>query len=202
MNRDDLLSLLPEWFKRVIEYPEIMAAYAKALSSLDGNIEQLWKNKYLQTCDEPTLALYEKLLKITPSGTDSIEYRREIALNKYSMIVPFSEDFLRDRLDVIFGAGGYELVIDSPNQTAELSVIRTVPRGLSIFFDLWYGIAPAQMEVTAKEDITSDTEGFRVIAGAVESGVSTDISQNVWKSIIRNRRYYAGVIKSDVSVHI
>jgi hypothetical protein len=202
MNRDDLLSLLPEWFKRVIEYPEIMAAYAKALSSLDGNIEQLWKNQYLQTCDEPTLALYEKLLKITPSGTDSVEYRREIALNKYSMIVPFSEDFLRDRLDVIFGAGGYELVIDSPNQTAELSVIRTVPRGLSIFFDLWYGIAPAQMEVTAKEDITSDTEGFRVIAGAVESGVSTDISQNVWKSIIRNRRYYAGVIKSDVSVHI
>ena len=202
MSKDELLALLPDWFKRVIEYPEIMAAYAKALSDVEKNIDQLWKNQYLQTCDEPTLALYEKLLKITPSGSDSVEYRRSIELNKYSMIVPFSEDFLRDKLDEIFGEDGYTLVIDSPNQTAELSVVRTVPRGLSIFFDLWFGIAPAQMEITAKEDIESEIDGARVFGGAVTSDINTDISQNVFKSVIRGTCYYAGVVSNAAVIHI
>ena len=67
MNSNDLLIMVPEWFQKVIEYPEIMKAWVYALNQLDGNIRRLWDNQYIQTCDEATLAQYEKFLGIVPS---------------------------------------------------------------------------------------------------------------------------------------
>ena len=159
--------MVPEWFRRVIEFPEIMKAWAYALNQVDGNIKKLWDNQYIQTCDEETLSQYERLLGIIPSGSDTLEYRRSIVLNKFSMIVPFSEGFLRSRLDEMYGADGYTFEVSSEDLTATLSITSWVPRGLEIFFDLWYGVAPAHIAITATEDFFSEvgceTEHFGAV---------------------------------------
>lgn len=172
---NELLIMVPEWFQKVIEFPEIMKAWKYALDQFDGNIKQLWDNQYIQTCDEATLSLYEKLLGITPSGTDTLEYRRAIVLNKYSMMVPFSEGYLRSRLDEMFGADGYTLTIDSATSTASIVITSSVARALSIFFDLWYGIAPAHIEIDASENLNTTLEGEQYYGAVIVSSVVNTI---------------------------
>lgn len=171
MNKDELLEMLPEWFQKIKEYPEIMAAWAYALSVLGSHIIILWANQYIQTCDEATLSLYEKLLGIIPSGSSTLEYRRAIVMNKYSMMVPFSEGFLIDRLNEMFGEDGYVLTIDSENCTADIVLTTSVARAKSIFLNFWYGIAPAHVEITAHEEAESEIDGAQYFGGAVMSQV-------------------------------
>ena len=171
MNSNDLLLMVPEWFQRVLEFPEIMKAWAYALGVVDGNVKQLWDNQYIQTCDEATLSLYEKLLGITPSGTDTLAYRRAIVLNKYSMTVPFSEGYLRTRLNDMFGEDGYELTIDSETSTVTLVISAAVPNALRMFFDMWYGIAPAHLHIIASESLNTLLEGAQYYGAVITSSV-------------------------------
>lgn len=167
----DLLMMVPQWFQRVLEFPEIMKAWEYALDQVDGNIKQLWDNQYIQTCDEPTLALYEKLLGIVPSGTDTLEYRRAVVLNRYAMTVPFTEIFLRQQLDGMFGEDGYTLNIDSSTCSATLEITTYVARARMIFFDLWYGIAPAHIEMDCWENLNTLIDAEQFYGAAVASVV-------------------------------
>jgi hypothetical protein len=175
MNSNDLLVMIPEWFQRVLEFPEIMKAYAFALNEVEGNTLQLWNNQYIQTCDETTLSEYEKFLGIVPSGTDTIEYRRMIVLNRYSMMVPFSEGYLRSRLDEMFGADGYELNVDWQTLEASIEITASVARARLIFLDLWYGVAPAHVAIEAVEHLESDVDGEQFFGGAFFSTVINNI---------------------------
>ena len=171
MNSNDLLLMVPEWFQRVLEFPEIMKAWAYALEMVDGNVKQLWDNQYIQTCDEATLSTYETLLGITPSGTDTLAYRRAIVLNRYSMMVPFSEGYLRARLDDMFGEDGYTLDINSETSTVTVEITATVQRALQMFFDLWYGIAPAHLHIIASEALDTLLTGSQYYAAVITSSV-------------------------------
>lgn len=166
---NELLTMLPEWFQKIKEYPEIMKAWSYALSDLDINIKKVWDNQYIQTCDEETLSLYERLLGITPSGT--LEYRRAIVMNRYSMIVPFSYEFLIERLNEMFGQDGYVLTIDSENNTADIVITSSVARAKSIFLNFWHLIAPAHIEVSAREEAQTDIDGEQYFGGVVMSQV-------------------------------
>ena len=171
MNKDELLAMLPEWFQKIKEYPEIMAAWADALTGVEDNIKRVWANQYIQTCDEATLSLYERLLGITPSGGQTLEYRRAIVMNRYTMIVPFTYEFLVERLNEMFGQDGYVLTIDSANNTADIVITSPVARAKSIFLNFWHLIAPAHIEVTAREEAHSDIDGEQYFGGVVMSQV-------------------------------
>ena len=158
MNSNDLLIMIPEWFQRVLEFPEIMKAYAYALGDLDGNVKQLWDNQYIQTCDEKTLELYEKLLGITPPGTETLEYRRAVALNKYSMTVPFSIGYLKSRLDQIYGNN--EIVVDSENCELTITLYESDYSNIVTVYQLLYDIVPSHIdfEVIYQNEVLVDDD--------------------------------------------
>lgn len=151
---NDLLTMIPIWFQRVLEFPEIMKAWKFALDEVDGNIKHLWDNQYIQTCDEPTLALYEKLLGITPSGTDTLKYRRAVVLNRYSMTVPFSIGYLKSRLDQIYGDNSVE--VDSVNSILTVTLYENENDNIDSVYQLLFDIVPAHIEVRLLKQSTMD----------------------------------------------
>lgn len=179
MNRDELVAMLPKWFQQIIEYPEIMAAWADALSAFDGNIKALWENQYIQTCDEATISMYEHLLGITPSGTDTLEYRRQMVLNKVAMVAPYTEGYLRTQLDEMFGADGYTLTIDSTTSTGNIVITSPVPRSPNLFFNFWYGIAPAHIKMDAHQEAETEIDGQQYYGGVFVSSVTHYIRDHV-----------------------
>lgn len=142
----DLILMIPEWFQRVIEFPEIMKAWEYALDQFDGNLNQVWDNQYIQTCDSDTLSLYEKLLGIIPSGTDSLEYRRAVVMQKYSMTVPFSIGFLKSMLSQIYGDNSVS--VDAINSALLVMLYESANENLDSVWQLLYDIVPAHIAIT------------------------------------------------------
>ena len=110
---ETLRGQLPEYFRPIIEFREILKAHGYSLDKLDETSEKVKDNNYIATCDEETIAYYEKLLGITYRFGDTMEYRRARVLQKYNTIVPFSIEFLRDKLTELYGEDGYEMSVDS-----------------------------------------------------------------------------------------
>ena len=51
----DLMRLLPEYFRPVLEFKQIMEAHGKALEKAEQEIRQLGRNCFIQTADAATL---------------------------------------------------------------------------------------------------------------------------------------------------
>ena len=150
---------------RIKEYPEIMQAYTAALDDMEINIGQIRDNMFIQTCDASTIALYEQLFGITPQPGDTLEARRNRVLNRLSMVVPFTERYLRARLDEMYGAGNYTLTVDPTTSSATMAINDFISQGIELFCDLWYHTAPAHVALDVHEDITTDIDSDMYFGG-------------------------------------
>jgi len=167
-TKDDLVALLPELFQKVIEYPEIMKAWAKGLDMAGGSEQQIWDNLYIQTCDEATIAQYETLLNLVPAPGDSLEVRRTRVMSRLAISIPYSERKLRSIFDELYGPGNYTLTVDHVNQTADMVFNVQINNAMLDFCTTWYMMAPAHMAFTVSEDITTDIDGDMYFGGCVE----------------------------------
>ena len=95
-----LLEELPNYFKSVLEYKEILKAQGYIFDQLEVEIARLYANLYISTCDEQTIAYYEKKLGIVQRFGDTLEFRRSRVLQRFNITVPFSEGFLKEKLTV------------------------------------------------------------------------------------------------------
>lgn len=167
MNSNDLLIMIPVWFQRVLEFPEIMKAWAYALDQFDGDVKKVWDNQYIQTCDEATLSLYEKLLGITPSGTETLEYRRTVVWNKYSMIVPFSIGFLKERLTQVYDNN--EVEVDPVNCVLTVDLYESGTGSVDSVYQLLYDVVPAHIEIRLIKQGLVDIEDNAYVGSYVGS---------------------------------
>ena len=173
ITKDELLNLLPDFFKNVLEMSETMAAYAKALDDAEKAIGRLWDNQYVQTCDEATIALYEQLLKLTYNVGDSLEVRRNRVMNRLLLVYPYSERLVRSRLDELFE--DYELTVDSQTSSATMVIKSFTEQGVKLFLELWYGVAPAHIDINVYEDIVRKITGPLYFGGSVSTLVYRNI---------------------------
>lgn len=171
MTTQDLIELLPEFFVKIKEYPEIMKAWTAALDDAEGNMNQLLDNLFVQTCDAATIALYEQLFWIVPQPGDTLEARRNRIMNRLSMVVPFTERYLRARLDEMYGAGNYTLTIDPTTSSATMAINDFIDQGIELFCDLWYRTAPAHVALDVHEDIVTDIDSDMYFGGMCQQTI-------------------------------
>lgn len=118
----DLLSLLPLYFRAIKDFIAIMKTENIELEQFETYLWQVLANFFVQTCDEPTLRYHESLLRIKTLPGDTIAFRRLRILNKYNNTPPFTLPVLKERLNMLFGAGNYTLVVDYAESHVSLTV--------------------------------------------------------------------------------
>ena len=174
-TQNELVAMLPQFFKDILEYPEIMKAWAKGLDMVGLSGQQVWDNLYIQTCDSDTLSIYEGYLKLTPAPGDSLEVRRARVLARLMIAIPYSERRIRVLFDEMYGAGNYTLIVDSINSEVTMDLQVHIEEGVLLFCTTWHEMAPAHMAFTVKEDITTDIDNGLYFGGAVRETIYTNI---------------------------
>lgn len=107
-----LLELLPEFYREVKDYQQIMGTEEDELEQLAEFVNEVHDNFFLQTIDESMAADWEALLGIANSGDATIEFRRARILNRISMKPPFTLPFLYQKLDELIGPGKWTVAVD------------------------------------------------------------------------------------------
>ena len=72
--------------------------------NLKPDIKQSYKNTYVITSNEQRISRYEEIFSIVPDvNTETLEFRKERILNRLISQIPFTEEYLQQKLDVIIG---------------------------------------------------------------------------------------------------
>jgi hypothetical protein len=152
--QETLMEQLPDWFKPVLEYIELMKAYGTELDGLDANARLVYYNQFIQTCDVKTMSVWERLFGLTVQTGDTIEFRRSRLLQKFSQTLPYTIWDLRARLTELFG-NDYTLTVNP--QTCTITIIVTSDRygAIDLLYGLIWDVVPAHLRVNANQQITN-----------------------------------------------
>lgn len=146
VNFPDLLQHLPEWFKPVLEYKEIMKAHGYSYSVVDGEARAMLMDFFIQTCDLETLRYYEKLLDIAYQSDQTIEERRAQVLALIGATQQFTEIYFRQRLAALVD-DDYSLTVDPVRSVMDLSIGANRYAVLETIFRLCYSVVPAHIDI-------------------------------------------------------
>lgn len=163
-----LMNQLPGYFKPIIEFQEIMKVHGDSLGSVDRESAHLQANFYISTCDESTIAYYEKLFDIKCRFGDTPEFRRERIIQKFKTITPFSIGFLENKLKELYGADGYIMEVDPVLCTLKIKIVSDRYGAVDLLYDLLWDIVPAHVKIVANQETTNFVPGRLYAAGAVE----------------------------------
>ena len=112
----DLLSLLPPWYREVLDYQEICGTEQAQFEALAAEIVGVADNFFFQTMDENAVSQWEQIFGIIPNpDTESLAFRRARVLNRVSTRPPFTLSFLYQKLDELIGPDIWTVTVDYPN---------------------------------------------------------------------------------------
>lgn len=117
MPETNICKYYPHWFRRILDFQCLCRSEGEELRYLAEAMDQIHKNLFVQTMDEGTTAQWEAILRILPTPEESLEFRRLRVLNRLALRPPFTLIFLREKLDLLFGPGNYQVEVDYPNYT-------------------------------------------------------------------------------------
>ena len=162
----DLMMILPKYFRPVLEFKELMKTDGMVLDNLEKDIRKLRDDFYIQTADKESLAEMEKQFSIVAKPGETMDYRRQRLLSKYNTIVPFSIEFLRDRLTELFG-DDYTMQTDPAACTITISVTSSRYEAVDLLYDLLWDIIPAHLKIIANQQVDNYVSGSLYAAGIV-----------------------------------
>lgn len=114
----DLLSLLPPWYREVLDYQEICGTEQAQFEALAAEIVGVADNFFFQTMDENAVSQWEQIFGIIQNpDKESLAFRRARVLNRVSTRPPFTLSFLYQKLDELIGPDIWTVTVDYPNYT-------------------------------------------------------------------------------------
>lgn len=159
------MKLLPEYFRPILEFKELMKIDSLTLDELEKLVERVYKNNFIQTADAATLKSYEGWFGITYIPGETLEYRRQRIMQMFTTFPPFSEGYLRNKMSELYG-NDYTLEVD-PAKSALKAIITSSKYGaVDLFYGLIWDIVPAHIDVTVNHQVTNFLTG-RIYSAAV-----------------------------------
>ena len=113
----DFLSLLPPWYREVLDYQQICQTEQERFETLAGEVAAVADNLFFQTMDTTAVSQWEQIFGITPNPNETLEFRRARLLNRISTRPPYTLRFLSQKLDALIGPGEWNVSVDYPNYT-------------------------------------------------------------------------------------
>lgn len=109
----DLMQYVPHIYDGFLETNEIISAENKLFDELADKTADTINSQFVLTAQHSGLVRYENLFGIKANtAIESIDFRRQRIINRFSTRGPFTIPFLRGKLDSIIGAGQYNLYVD------------------------------------------------------------------------------------------
>lgn len=141
----DLREYLPEVLKDVQEMRAIMEAETPEVQAIWDACEDCMNDQFIMEATENGVARREKMLKITPFATDTLDDRKLRLLSRYNENIPYTRRSLEALLESLCGADGYILTINTATFTVNVKVALTVKKQETIIAETLERILPYNM---------------------------------------------------------
>lgn len=152
MAETDICQYYPRWFREILDFQSLCYTEKQELTALAEAMAQIRKNLFVQTMDEGTTAQWESILRILYTPGETLDYRRLRVLNRLALRPPFTLQFLRQKLEAIFGPGNWTAEMDYPHYTLLVEMLAASPdqfAGVDAFLDVLGIVKPCHIAYRA-----------------------------------------------------
>lgn len=105
---------LPSYYDNIKDFETLMEVEDSQLDTAYQVFDKLYKNQFVETCDEEGILKFEKLLNIIANPTtESLQFRIDRVLKRLNQNPPFTLNFLKLFLDDILGKNKYNIFVEN-----------------------------------------------------------------------------------------
>lgn len=153
----NLAKYLPWIYKDFAETNALMDAEDLLFSNVEAEYDKGQKNQYILTADVDGIKIFEDMVGIIANpSTESLDFRRERLLNRYSTAPPFTMRFLERKLNEILGKDAWNAYLDYDNYTLYLETSANAQVWYHELYVTIHGIKPANIAFVNKPLIPSN----------------------------------------------
>ena len=105
----------PNIMKDIREFQKISEVENAELNELWSSIDAVFKDEFISDITENGATRWEKMLKLYPKVTDTLELRRSRILFKINSILPYTHKKLQQMFDGMYGVEKIKVVSDKYN---------------------------------------------------------------------------------------
>ncbi len=109
MDNRKLINYLPEVLRNFREFEKTFEVEQPEFEKLWEEVSKVLKDQFVSDSTERGVLRWEKLLKIVPKATDSLEVRKVVILGKLNRQLPYTFKRLYDLLTIICGENEFEI---------------------------------------------------------------------------------------------
>lgn len=122
MNEFDVRGKFNHYYDGVYEIEQIAIVEDDLFYEFYKFLVRSEQDEFILTANLTGIEKFEKLFEIRADPlTETIQFRRDRLLNRFSLLPPFTKWFLKEKLDILIGEGNYELEINYNDYTIWLS---------------------------------------------------------------------------------
>ncbi|WP_019123713.1 putative phage tail protein [Brevibacillus massiliensis] len=111
-----ILKYWPEDYHEILDFVELAGAEDEQLQELENAIDQQFNDQFIMLSSESATKRRERILKIqVDPSTETLDFRKKRIINRQSTKPPFTERYLQQRIDYLFGDGRGQIGVDVQN---------------------------------------------------------------------------------------
>lgn len=143
-----LIDYLPPVIRDVREFRAIMNDGEQAeIAELWDAVEAAFNDQFISEATENGIERWEKILGISPKGTDTLDARRFRILSRLNEQLPYTLPVLEDILRSLCGENGYSLEVQNELYTLKVKVALVAKSNVDDVDVLLRRFAPANMVI-------------------------------------------------------
>ncbi|WP_196029374.1 putative phage tail protein [Longicatena caecimuris] len=158
----DLLSYLPPVVQDFEEIKQIMNTESAEFNLLVKEYHNLLCDQFVHEATENGLSRWERILKINPKPTDTLESRRWEILNRLNIKIPYTFKMLKNKLYALYG-DDYTIKLISDIYTIRIRLPPVSDSELRSTFNMVSVISPANMIIDIAIDENLETKERKFI---------------------------------------
>ena len=142
------VNLLSYWLpilRNLKEFKEIAKAEEPEIILLLLECDRTLNNMFIETADEYGISKFEEMMGIYPEEGATLDTRRFAVLVKWSDKLPYTEETLKNLLEVLCGADGYTLKTDYANYELTVKLSLSNEDNVEEVKELLDRVAPANL---------------------------------------------------------
>jgi len=163
-----LIEYLPPIIQAIREMKAITDGQQDGLSALWGAIEQAFKDQLLEDATENGISRWEKIISVTPKGTDTLEERRFRIKTRMNEQLPYTMTAINQQLATLCGEDGYSIEMEKGTYTLYVKVALTAKKNFEDVEALLQRVVPAEIVI----DVTLKYNQHLTLAGFTHSYLS------------------------------
>lgn len=111
-----IMQYLPEFYREMKDFTELAATESVELDQMESAVQRLFDDQFVMTASADAIKRREQMLGIQADPvTETLDFRRQRLINRYSTKPPFTIRYLQQQLDKLVGPGMTIVSVDVQN---------------------------------------------------------------------------------------